>query len=74
MRLSDGGAKLEINRTVVASNEKDLNTIVSEYARLYHKMAALITDGISDVDLAPLRHVADVFILGQRIIVAPFIT
>ncbi|MDE0969385.1 MAG: Gfo/Idh/MocA family oxidoreductase [Octadecabacter sp.] len=74
MRLSDGGAKLEINGAVVTSNDKDLNGIMGEYPRLYHKMAALIADGISDVDLAPLRHVADAFMMGRRIIVAPFIT
>ena len=74
MRLSDGGAELEINGIVVTSNDKDLNAIIGEYPRLYHKMAALIAEGISDVDLAPLRHVADAFMLGRRIIVAPFIS
>ncbi|NBC36965.1 Gfo/Idh/MocA family oxidoreductase [Novosphingobium sp. FSY-8] len=44
-----------------------------EYAALYARFARLIADGISDVDVAPLRHVADAFLLGQRRLVEPFV-
>ena len=70
MRLFDGGATLEIDGETVASDPTD--TLSGEYPRLYHKMAGLIASGASDVDLSPLRHVADAFMLGRRNIVAPF--
>ena len=36
-------------------------------------MVGLIADSIFDVDLAPLYHVADAFMLGRRIIIPAFI-
>ena len=38
----------------------------AEYPRLYAHFAALIAGGESDVDVAPLRHVADAFLAGER--------
>jgi D-galactose 1-dehydrogenase len=35
-------------------------------------MAALVHGGESDVDLAPMVHVADALTLGRRVSVAPF--
>ena len=70
MRLFDGGAAMEIDGEAIASDPTD--TLSGEYPRLYHKMAGLIAVGASDVDLSPLRHVADAFLLGRRDIVAPF--
>lgn len=43
-----------------------------EYRRLYARFRALIAEGASDVDVSPLRHVADAFLLGRRLEVAPF--
>lgn len=43
-----------------------------EYPRLYARFAELIASGRSDVDTAPLRHVADAFMLAERVAVAPF--
>jgi D-galactose 1-dehydrogenase len=39
---------------------------------LYRRFAELVRTGKSDVDLAPLRHVADAFMLGKRSTVAAF--
>ena len=35
-------------------------------------MARLVATGTSDVDLAPLIHVADAMLLGRRIVTDPF--
>jgi D-galactose 1-dehydrogenase len=39
---------------------------------LYRRFAEIIKAGRSDVDLAPLRHVADAFMLGRRKFVEAF--
>jgi len=43
-----------------------------EYARLYARFATLIREAACDVDVAPLRLVADAFLLGERQEVASF--
>lgn len=66
MVLSEGGAKLAIDGKIV-HEEPEL-----EYSMLYRRFAAIIKAGKSDVDLAPLRHVADAFMLGRRKFVEAF--
>jgi D-galactose 1-dehydrogenase len=66
MVLSGGGSKLAVNgRTVHEESE-------AEYPMLYKRFAELIRGGTSNVDLAPLRHVADAFMLGKRQVVEAF--
>lgn len=66
MVLSEGGAKLSVDgRLVHEAPER-------EYPALYERFAALVKAGRSDVDLAPLRHVADAFMLGRRKFVEAF--
>lgn len=43
-----------------------------EYPGLYARFAELVARRESDVDVAPLRHVADAFLLGRRETVAAF--
>ncbi|GHB00420.1 Gfo/Idh/MocA family protein [Modicisalibacter luteus] len=43
-----------------------------EYPGLYARFAELVARCESEVDVAPLRHVADAFLLGRRETVAPF--
>lgn len=43
------------------------NNIMGEYPALYARMADLLALGRSEVDLAPMVHVADAMTLGQRI-------
>ncbi len=64
--LSKGGAKLIIDGTTAAEAPD------REYAALYARMAHLVKTGESDMDLAPMAHVADAFALGLRREVAPF--
>lgn len=65
--LSRGGSMLHVNGNpiVVASDR--------EYPRLYSEFELLIRERRSDVDIAPLRLVADAFLSGRRVTVAPFI-
>ncbi|MFS2003395.1 Gfo/Idh/MocA family protein [Duganella sp. CT11-25] len=66
VKLSDGGARLWIG-----GEEQPLDK-EAEYPSLYRQFAALVKAGRSDVDVAPLRHVADAFMLGRRKVVDAF--
>jgi len=66
VRLANGGARLWINGTEQALEKE------AEYPSLYQRFADIIRAGKSDVDVAPLRHVADAFMLGQRKVVDAF--
>lgn len=66
MLLSEGGAKLALDGKLVHEEPEQ------EYPMLYRRFAELIRQGRSDVDLAPLRHVADAFMLGRRKVVEAF--
>ncbi|MEX6506872.1 Gfo/Idh/MocA family protein [Jiella sp. M17.18] len=64
--LSSGGARLSID------GETHTDEAAAEYPGLYARFAELIRSGTSDVDLSPLRHVADAFMLGRRLAVEAF--
>ncbi|MDB5549541.1 MAG: oxidoreductase domain protein [Tardiphaga sp.] len=66
LSLAGGGARLALDRHVMVDETE------GEYAGLYRHFVDLVRRGASDVDLAPLAHVADAFMLGRRTIVAPF--
>jgi D-galactose 1-dehydrogenase len=66
VRLANGGARLWINGAEQALEKE------AEYPSLYQRFADIIRAGKSDVDVAPLRHVADAFMLGQRKVVDAF--
>lgn len=69
LALHDGGARMVINGQ---EHRAEGATLEGEYPHLYANMAGLVATGDSDVDLAPMRHVADAFLLGRRETVAPF--
>ncbi len=66
LTLSGGGARLIADGSVLV-DEKE-----AEYRGLYRRFVELAATGTSDVDLAPLRLVADAFLLGRRRIVEAF--
>lgn len=68
LALRMGGNVLEIDGNVAGGE----HTIMGEYPALYAHMATLVRQRISDVDLAPMIHVADALTLGRRIPAAPF--
>jgi D-galactose 1-dehydrogenase len=58
--LSKGGSELTINGAAQSLPPE------AEYRGLYDHFAQLVRTGESDVDLSPLRHVADAYLRGQR--------
>ncbi len=68
MILENGGDKLTIDGEI----DESVSDLKGEYPRLYAQMASLVQRGGIDMDLSPMRHVADAFTLGKRITVEPF--
>ncbi len=66
LTLSGGGARLAARHQVLVDAPE------AEYPGLYRRFVELVAAGTSDVDLAPLRLVADAFMLGSRRTVEPF--
>lgn len=65
--LSKGGSVMHVDgNTVVSASDQ-------EYPRLYAHFARLVSERRIDVDIAPLRLVADAFLNGRRVTVAPFV-
>jgi D-galactose 1-dehydrogenase len=65
--LSKGGSVMHVNgEPVVAAPDR-------EYPNLYANFVRLVRERRSDVDVAPLRLVADAFLCGRRVVVEPFI-
>jgi D-galactose 1-dehydrogenase len=67
LTFSAGGRRLLHGDRVLVDENK------SEYRHIYRRFVELIAAGTSDVDLSPLVHVADAFLLGRRHDVEPFI-
>ena len=65
--LSEGGSHLAVDGKAVVTRGRE------EYPALYRRFAGLIRGGESQVDLAPLRLVADAFLLGHRGAIEPFL-
>ena len=66
--LRFGGNRFEVAGQEVAGEQ----TIMGEYPRLYARMAELVRSDASEVDLAPMVHVADALTLGRRIVTDAF--
>jgi D-galactose 1-dehydrogenase len=66
LELRGGGARLLIDGQPVSVAASQ------EYPRLRERFAGLIAAGSIDVDLAPLKLVADAFLVGHRVEVEPF--
>ena len=66
--LRFGGNRFFIGEREVAGEQ----SIMGEYPKLYARMAELVRAGQSEVDLAPMVHVADAMTLGRRVVTDPF--
>jgi D-galactose 1-dehydrogenase len=67
LHLSHGGASMQINgKSIVLGSNR-------EYPGLYAEFETLLRERRSNVDIAPLRLVADAFLSGRRVNVAPFV-
>ncbi|PRY64235.1 galactose 1-dehydrogenase [Vreelandella songnenensis] len=60
LSLTQGGGRLVINGEIIIDAEE------REYVELYAHFVSLIDGQRSDVDISPLRHVADAFLYGHR--------
>ena len=67
LTLSFGGSRLVHDGQTLVDEDQ------AEYRGIYQRFVELITSRVSDVDLSPLVHVADAFMLGRRREVEPFI-
>ena len=68
LALRMGGNILEIDGQVISGED----SIMGEYPALYARMAELVVGGTSEVDLAPMVHVADALTIGRRLQTDPF--
>jgi D-galactose 1-dehydrogenase len=68
LTLRMGGNQLDIDGAEVSGD----TSIMGEYPALYARMADLVAQGRSEVDLAPMVQVADAMMLGQRIMTDAF--
>jgi D-galactose 1-dehydrogenase len=66
LTLSGGGARLATRDQVLVDARE------AEYPGIYRRFVELVAGRASDVDLTPLRLVADAFMLGSRRTVEPF--
>jgi D-galactose 1-dehydrogenase len=64
--LADGGSRMSID------GGEQPGGLEAEYDGIYHRFAELLKAGDSDVDLAPLKLVADAFLAGRKVDVEPF--
>lgn len=69
LALRNGGNKLEIDGKAVEGGDRIMG---AEYPALYDRMAQLVPQGRSDVDLSPMVLIADAFTLGRRNTVEKF--
>jgi D-galactose 1-dehydrogenase len=66
LKLSNGGSRLEVNGVL------DVERPQHDCEDIYDRFAELLRDRRSLVDAAPLRLVADAFMLGRRLTTEPF--
>lgn len=64
--LADGGSRMSVD------GDERPGGLEAEYDGIYQHFAALVEKGESDVDVAPLKLVADAFLVGRQVDVAPF--
>ena len=67
LKLSKGGSRLEIDGHLMVEEPP------AEYEAIYDHFSVLLARRQSDVDVAPLRLVADAFLVGNRMAVEPFL-
>ena len=67
LTLSSGGSRLVHDKRTLVDEKQ------AEYRGIYRRFVELIANRVSDVDVSPLVHVADAFMLGRRRDVEPFV-
>ncbi len=72
LRLLDGGDRLLIDGEAYSDQSVRAHSEHREYEAIYARFASLLETQTSDVDLTPLKLVADAFLSGERKIVSAF--
>lgn len=67
--LTGGGANVVFDDEILIASD----AMASEYDNIYARFAQLVLQNASDVDVTPLMHVADCFMLCKHEAAAPFI-
>lgn len=62
LMLSKGGAELTVSNGTIEEHGDEL---AGEYPSLYQRFAALVRAGVSEVDVSPIRLVADAFLRAR---------
>lgn len=70
IKLSSGGAMLSLGNTQGPTATGDLH---GEYRSIYRQFAKLVADGQSEADGRPMGLVADIYLIGKRVAVEPFV-
>ena len=70
MKLSAGGSELTVGNVALPNDRENLR---SEYASIYEHFAELVSGRRIEVDARPMQMVADIFLLGERVTVEPFV-
>lgn len=70
IKLSAGGSELSVDNVSVLQEFANLR---NEYASIYARFAQLVRAGRSEVDARPLQLAADIFLIGKRVMVEPFL-
>jgi D-galactose 1-dehydrogenase len=66
LKLSNGGGRLDVDGKLEVERKP------TEYEDIYARFAELVRAGQTLVDSAPLRLVADCFLIGRRLSTEPF--
>lgn len=69
MKLSAGGSELTVGNAPLSHVAK----LRSEYSSIYERFVDLVRATRSEVDSRPMQLVADIFLIGRRIVVEPFV-
>jgi len=70
IKLSAGGSELCVDNVSVLQAFASLR---NEYASIYLRFVDLVRAQRSEVDARPMQLVADIFLLGKRVMVEPFL-
>lgn len=71
--LTEGGGRMFVDGVETQlSSGPSAGAPSGEYSRLYARMAELVAVRAVEMDLRPMIHVADAFLIGRRLTVGPF--
>jgi D-galactose 1-dehydrogenase len=70
IKLSAGGSELNVSNT---PRPLALERLRTEYSSIYEHFADLVRARCTEVDARPMQLVADIFLIGKRVMVEAFV-